>query len=26
MWKIEAWMAGKYQFSKMDAEEKIEFN
>lgn len=26
MWEIEAWMAGKYQFSKMDAEEKNEFN
>lgn len=26
MWEIEAWMAGKPQFGKMDAEEKNEFN
>jgi hypothetical protein len=26
VWEIEAWMPGKYQFSKLDAEEKNEFN
>jgi hypothetical protein len=26
VWEIETWMAGKYQFGKMDAEEKNGFN
>lgn len=26
VWEIEAWVAGKYHFSRMDDEEKIEFN